>query len=68
MSNVQVNTTPAVALPVLAGQDWLRGDRPELLRQNITCVDWSVAKGGFLCAYQWDGEQKLDAGKFVWIT
>ena len=31
------------------------------------CVDWSVAKGGFLCAYRWDGEQTLDAGKFVWV-
>ena len=28
---------------------------------------WSVAKGGFLCAYRWDGERELDAGKFVWV-
>jgi hypothetical protein len=44
------------------GRRWV----PELLRHNIACVDWSVAKGGFLCASRWDGEQKLDAGKFVW--
>jgi hypothetical protein len=31
-------------------------------------VDWSVAKGGFLCAYRWDGEQELNAGKFVWTN
>jgi hypothetical protein len=54
------------AKPVFVGHYWLKGSRPELLRQNIACVDWSVAKGGFLCAYRWDGEQELDAGKFVW--
>jgi hypothetical protein len=52
--------------PVFVGHYWLKGSRPELLRQNIACVDWSVAKGGFLCAYRWDGGQDLDAGKFAW--
>jgi len=56
---------PEHAKPVFVGHYWLKGPRPELLRQNIACVDWSVAKGGFLCAYRWDGEQTLDAGKFV---
>ena len=59
---------PENAKPVFVGHYWLNGSRPELLRQNIACVDWSVAKGGFLCAYQWDGEQVLDAGKFVWTV
>jgi hypothetical protein len=58
---------PEDAKPVFVGHYWLKGACPELLRRNVACVDWSVAKGGFLCAYQWDGEQKLDAGKFVWI-
>jgi hypothetical protein len=52
--------------PVFVGHYWLSGSRPALLRGNIACVDWSVAKGGFLCAYRWDGEQELDAVKFVW--
>ncbi len=52
--------------PVFIGHYWLKGSRPELLRQNIACVDWSVAKGGFLCAYRWGGERVLDAGKFLW--
>jgi hypothetical protein len=56
---------PEEEKPVFVGHYWLKGSQPELLRQNIACVDWSVAKGGFLCAYRWDGEQKLDAGKFV---
>ena len=53
------------AKPVFVGHYWLSGSRPQLLRQNVACVDWSVAKGGFLCAYRWDGERELDAGKFV---
>jgi len=59
---------PEDAKPVFVGHYWLSGARPELLRQNVACVDWSVAKGGFLCAYQWDGEQELDGGKFVRIV
>lgn len=54
--------------PVFIGHYWMRGERPELLRRNIACVDWSVAKGGFLCAYRWDGERNLDAAKFVWTA
>jgi hypothetical protein len=51
---------------VFLWHDLLQGQRPELLRQNIACVDWSVAKGGFLCAYRWDGEAHLDSAKFLW--
>ena len=57
---------PQNAKPVFVGHYWLSGRQPELLRHNIACVDWSVAKGGFLCAYRWDGERELNAGKFVW--
>jgi hypothetical protein len=57
---------PADAKPVFFGHYWLNGQRPELLRRNVACVDWSVAKGGFLCAYRWDGEQELNNANFVW--
>jgi hypothetical protein len=59
---------PENAKPVFVGHYWLSGPRPDLLRGNVACVDWSVAKGGFLCAYRWDGEQQLKAGKFVWTA
>jgi hypothetical protein len=39
---------------------------PELLRRNTARVDWSVAKGGFLYAYRWDGERELNQRKFMW--
>jgi hypothetical protein len=59
---------PDADKPVFVGHYWLSGSQPELLRANIACVDWSVAKGGFLCGYRWDGERELDAGKFVWTA
>lgn len=57
---------PKDAKPVFVGHYWLSGDRPELLADNVACVDYSVAKGGFLCAYRWNGEQKLSNDNFVW--
>ena len=56
---------PKDSKPVFVGHYWMRAEQPRLLRRNIACVDWSVAKGGFLCAYRWDGEQELDRGKFM---
>ena len=56
---------PATEKPVFIGHYWLRGDRPELLAPNIACLDYSVAKGGYLCAYRWDGEQELSDEKFL---
>ncbi len=56
---------PADEKPVFIGHYWMRGPKPELLAGNVACVDWSVAKGGFLCAYRWDGERELDGRKFM---
>ena len=40
--------------------------RPEVLAGNMACLDYSVAKDGFLCAYRWHGERKLSNENFVW--
>jgi len=53
--------------PVFVGHYWMRGSRPTLLSPNVACVDWSVARSGFLCGYRWDGEQELDESRFVWV-
>jgi hypothetical protein len=44
--------------------------RAEAVRDspNVACLDYSVAKGGFLCAYRWDGEQKLTSERLVWVA
>lgn len=52
--------------PVFFGHYWLKGT-PQLLTSNACCLDYSVAKGGVLAAYRFDGEQVLEAGKVVWV-
>ena len=55
--------------PVFFGHYWLTG-LPKLIRDNVCCLDYSVAgyRGdGRLAAYRFDGEQKLDSTKFVWV-
>jgi hypothetical protein len=52
--------------PVFIGHYWLSG-APALLSDKVACVDFSVAKGGKLVAYRWDGEPALDARKFHWV-
>jgi hypothetical protein len=58
---------PTTAKPVFIGHYWLSAQRPEILAENVACLDYSVAKGGFLCAYRWNGEQKLRNENFVWV-
>ena len=57
---------PVDAKPVFVGHYWLWAQRPEILADNVACLDYSVAKGGFLCAYRWQGERKLSNESFVW--
>lgn len=54
------------AKPVFTGHYWLIG-QPSALRNNIACLDYSVAKGGKLAAYRWQGEQQLRDDHFVFV-
>ena len=58
---------PTTAKPVFVGHYWLSANRPTVLADNVACLDFSVAKDGFLCAYRWHGEQKLSNENFVWV-
>ena len=49
--------------PVLFGHYWMKGN-PILQKENVCCLDYSIAKDGQLVAYRWDGEMKLNANKF----
>lgn len=51
--------------PVFVGHYWMRGDRPSRLAHNVACLDWSVARGGPVVAYRFDGESEIDDAKFV---
>lgn len=49
--------------PVFFGHYWMKGT-PRLQQENICCADFSVAKEGVLAAYKFDGEGRLEDGKF----
>lgn len=49
---------------VFFGHYWLRGE-PSVYRDNVCCLDYSVAKGGKLVAYRLGEEKVLTADNFV---
>ena len=52
--------------PTFIGHYWF--DPSEALTpasRRVACVDYSVAKGGPLAAYRFDGEAELSANKFI---
>ena len=53
-------------VPVFFGHYWLKGE-PNFYRNNVCCLDYSVAKKGFLCAYRFDGEDRLENGNLVYV-
>jgi len=56
---------PKDSKPVFVGHYWMSDSNPSKLDDNIACLDYSVAKKGFLCAYRWNGEKKLKNHNFV---
>ena len=55
---------PANAPPVFFGHYWLSVPNPAPLRANVACLDYSVAKDGFLCGYRFNGESTLNPDQF----
>jgi Calcineurin-like phosphoesterase len=53
-------------IPTFIGHYWFNGD-PRLLTDTIISLDYSVARGGPLTCYRWDGESTLDKNKFVTV-
>jgi len=62
-----VTPYPVDAVPVFFGHYWLRDECPSCLASNVVCLDYSVAKGGNLCAYRWDDNVPLRDDKFVTV-
>jgi hypothetical protein len=50
--------------PVIFGHYWLMG-APDVRSPRFACVDYSVANGGPLVAYRWDGEAELSSRKLA---
>jgi len=57
---------PPMEKHVFFGHYWLEGS-PSLYRNNICCLDYSVAKKGKLVAYRFDGEDTLDNRKLIYL-
>ncbi len=51
---------------VFFGHYWLTG-LPALFRENVCCLDYCVARKGFLAAYRFDGERQLSQDKLVYV-
>ncbi|MEO8197353.1 MAG: metallophosphoesterase [Thermoanaerobaculia bacterium] len=57
---------PPAAAPVFFGHYWLTDRAPAALAPNVYCLDYSVAAGGFLCAWRVDPAGTGDStGRFV---
>ncbi|EKD81612.1 MAG: Metallophosphoesterase [uncultured bacterium] len=53
-------------IPVFFGHYWYTGC-PQILRNNVCCLDYSVAKQGKLVAYRFNGEKALTNDNFVHV-
>ena len=51
---------------VFFGHYWLKGE-PSLYKENICCLDYSIAKGGKLVAYRLNGEKNLDSKNLIYV-
>lgn len=52
--------------PVFFGHYWLKG-KPLLYKDNICCLDYSVAKGGKLVAYRQNGKINLENENLIYV-
>jgi len=50
--------------PVFFGHYWLNGS-PAITAPNAACLDFSIAKEGYLTAYRWSGERELAQDSLV---
>ena len=53
--------------PVFFGHYWLTGT-PTVQSPRAACLDYSVARGGSLVAYRWDGEPELTSANLTWVN
>jgi hypothetical protein len=53
--------------PLFFGHYWMQGI-PSLTSNKLTCLDFSIAKGGALCGYRFDGESELQAARLRWVS
>jgi hypothetical protein len=52
--------------PVIFGHYWMEGE-PTVTFSNAACLDFSVARKGYLTAYRWSGERELSFEHLVYV-
>ena len=52
--------------PVFFGHYWLNGE-PALTSSTAACLDFSVAREGYLTAYRWAGESELLSDRLEYV-
>jgi hypothetical protein len=52
--------------PVLFGHYWMPGE-PRITFPTAACLDFSVARNGYLTAYRWSGERELSHENLVYV-
>jgi Calcineurin-like phosphoesterase len=62
---IEIDHVYSDAMPVFFGHYWLKG-QPYVTAPNAQCLDFSVAKSGYLTAYRWSGEIELKQENLVW--
>lgn len=67
-ADLKINIYPAEAPPVFFGHYWLEDQYPVIQAGNVICLDYSVANGGSLVAYRWNGEGEIDKKHFVVVN
>lgn len=51
--------------PTFFGHYALTDSTPSPITRKLACLDYGSGKGGFLCAYRWDGEEEIQPAKFL---
>lgn len=54
--------------PLFIGHYWMPEEIPHPLTHNVACLDYSVAKEGQLCAYRFDGEERISPDRFFTVS
>lgn len=62
--NLPVTNYPEGQQPTFFGHYAIKAATPAPIQASLACLDYGMGKGGFLCAYRWDRESQINAGKF----
>ena len=63
--NIPATGYPQDGPPTFFGHYAVMDSKPLPVTRKLACLDYGSGKGGFLCAYRWDGEEEIEPAKFL---